>query len=66
MYKYTYIYLNFCLGWGIQLGSLAFLHNLFNVSDAYATKVTAIYISCYAVGRLFAGVLAENIGILYF
>jgi hypothetical protein len=40
------------LGWGIKLGSLAILIDLFTVTVQYATIVTAIYVSCYAIGRL--------------
>ena len=50
-------------GWGIKLGSLAILIDLFDVTIQYATEVTAIYVSCYAIGRLIGGLLAEKIGV---
>jgi nitrate/nitrite transporter NarK len=33
------------------------------VTIQYATEVTAIYVSCYAFGRLLGGLLAEKIGV---
>jgi hypothetical protein len=39
------------------------LIDLFQVTIQYATQVTAIYVSCYAFGRLIGGLLAEKIGV---
>ena len=49
-------------GWGIKLASLAILHTMFHTSTTFAIEVTAIYITLYALGRLFSGILAEFIG----
>ena len=43
-------------------GSLAILHTMFRVSTQFAAEVTAIFISMYALGRLFSGFLAQKIG----
>lgn len=49
-------------GWGIKLASFTILINLFKLSRAYAAIISSAYISCYALGRLFSGGLAEIIG----
>eukprot|EP01042_Synura_sphagnicola_P001520 gene1520-1762_t len=49
-------------GWGIKLASISILLNLFGVSNAYAAAVSSAYVSCYAIGRFFAGTAAESLG----
>lgn len=49
-------------GWGIKLGSIFILKQLFDVSTYYAECVSMIYLTSYAFGRLSA-LLAECFGV---
>jgi len=50
-------------GWGIKLASFFILRTLFGVSIHFAEAATLVYMTSYAFGRLFAGLIAERIGV---
>lgn len=50
-------------GWGIKLGSYSILRNLFSCSLSNSAMVTSVYVSFYAIGRLFSGIVADIIGL---
>ena len=49
-------------GWGIKLAAIFMMRVLFGVSERYAEAVTVIYLSSYASGRLFSGLIAQRLG----
>ena len=50
-------------GWGIKLASIYIIRTFFGSSVAYADAATLAYMTSYAFGRLFAGMIAERIGV---